>query len=102
MTNVAAHGIIERTEKDKYGRTVRHLSTEPFRTKVVIVRMPKGYIERYGKAQSYLVNDWQHPAWIDGVSQGEEQGKLVNAPTLAAARAIAVGKIASPHPLSER
>jgi hypothetical protein len=96
--------IIERTERDKYGRTVRHLSSsdQPWNTLVVIVRMPKVYIEKYGKNQAYLVNDWQHPTIIDGKYQNEPEGKLTRVATLAQARAVAAHKIAHPHPLNAR
>jgi hypothetical protein len=86
---------VEQKQRDKYGRTVYHVSeaAKPFHTLVVIVSLPRVYREAH-PGQNYLVNDWQHPAWLDGVAQGEAEGKITYVRTLAQARALAASKIA--------
>lgn len=100
--NYAAE-IMQDTRRDKYGRTVHHMSLnsegQVRNTRVVIVRMPKVYIERYGKDQTFLINNWQHPQYIDGVVQDEATGKIVYAKTIKQAIEIAVEMIRNPHPL---
>jgi hypothetical protein len=86
--------MIEFTERDKYGRTVRHCKNEwSQRTKVVIVTMPKAYREAH-PASKYLVNDWQMPLYdSNGQYIGDAPGKVTYLPTLKAARALAESKM---------
>lgn len=99
MTNTAtaATGTFEYRERDKYGRTVYHVSPadQPFRTKVVIVVLPKSFVVTYPEKGRYLVNDWQMPVWDEnGKHVGDAPGKLTYVRTLKEARALAASKIA--------
>ena len=82
--------VYEEKDRDKYGRIVRRLYPvkQWGKTKVVIVTLPRTAWERNGGLK-YLVNNWQHPSYIDGISQGEAQGKIVYTKTIAQARAVA-------------
>ena len=95
-TATAATGTFEYKERDKYGRTVYHVCAEPFRTKVVIVVLPKSYVEAYPDSGRYLVNDWQLPVWAEDGTYvgGEEHGKITYVRTLKEARALAASRIA--------
>ena len=94
-TATAATGTFEYKERDKYGRTVYHVCAEPFRTKVVIVVLPKSYVEAYPDSGRYLVNDWQLPVWAEDGTYvgGEEHGKVTHVRTLKEARALAASRI---------
>lgn len=86
--------MIESSHRDKYGRTVYHFSTDDFRTKVVVVVLPKVFVEAYPDKGRYLVNDWQLPVWENGVYVGDEaHDKLTYVHTLKEARALAASKI---------
>ena len=88
-TNPVEIVIYESKERGKRGGTVRHFGTsKEIRTKVVVGTMHRVYREAY-PGRNYIVNNWQHPTWIDGVAQGEAQGKIVYTRTLNEARAIA-------------
>lgn len=72
---------IER-ERDKYGRSVtRYRGHGPVQHGAAIVRMPKAYIEKYGKDQTYMVN-------LDTVSGQSSIESVVHVPTLREARAM--------------
>ena len=92
-----ATGTTEYRERDKYGRTVYHVckAGEHFRTKVVIVVLPKSYVEAYPDSGRYLVNDWQLPVWAEDGTYvgGEEHGKITYVRTLKEARALAASRI---------
>lgn len=87
--------IYEAVQRDKYGRTVRHFwpTTEWFKTKVVVVTLPKVAWGHHDGAR-YLVNDWQLPVGrvIDG-KISETPGKLTYVKTLKEARALVSAKI---------
>lgn len=83
-------------ERDSYGRSCHrlygHTASTNWGTLGIVCRLPKVYIETYGKARSYLVNDWTapRPAGVDL----ETAGIVTYHPTLAAAKAhlIAVAR----------
>ncbi|WNM67321.1 hypothetical protein SEA_WYBORN_78 [Arthrobacter phage Wyborn] len=58
---IAQHGIVETKDRDKYGRSMTnfHLSDRETNARaiVVLVTLPKGYREKYGKG--YIVNNWE-------------------------------------------
>jgi hypothetical protein len=84
--------MFETKERDKYGRTVRHFGTELFRTKVVVVTLPKMAAENHN-GNRYLVNDWQMPVWDNGEYVGDAPGKITYLPTLKVARELAASKM---------
>ena len=83
--------IIEYKERDDYGRAVYHQVAEG--RHVVIVVLPKVWVEANPGKGRYLVNNWDHPVWIDGAHQGEAEGKLVYCHRLNEARAVAAGML---------
>ena len=53
--------------KHKHGGATYAIRTNNKRVALgVLAKMPKLYIEKYGKDRSYMVNDWT-TKWIDGV-----------------------------------
>lgn len=84
--------VVEFPYNHKRG-TLRAFGTKMWDARVVVARSNKHYIEKYGKDKTYLVNDWQHPAWIGNVSQGEAEGKITYVRTLKEAREIAIRKV---------
>lgn len=80
--------VIEFPYRHKRGM-LKAFGVKMFDPRVIVARSNKHFIERYGKDKTYLVNNWQHPAWIDGVAQGEAQGKITYVRTLKEARALA-------------
>lgn len=79
-------------DRDDYGRTLYRVrrNTE-YGTRVVIVVLPKSWVDHNPGKGRYLVNDWQ----ID-VPYGPLEavpGKLTHCRTLKEARALAHGKV---------
>lgn len=97
-----AADLLSDTRRDKYGRTVHHISLneqgQVRNTRVVIVKLPQAAIEHHD-GLAYLVNDWQHPLYIGTTGVKPDQtGKVTYVRTLKEARELAIAKIANPHP----